>query len=78
MQFLLFDVSATLVFLLAYLVFVGLQRRRAPAIMAATGSQPRGVQPAVPPREGRKPAPTHQERPAIQCCREWPRLSAPR
>lgn len=49
MQFLLFDVSATLVFLAGYLAV------------------------AAP-----KPPEAQKERPTEQCCREWPRLSAPR
>ena len=79
MQFLLFDVSATLVFLLAYLATLALQRRRALAVMGAPGSQPRDARLSAPARQGLKPgqAPP-QERPATPCCQGWPRLSAPR
>jgi hypothetical protein len=70
-QFLLFDVSVTLVFLVGYVGIVALQRRRA---LAAPGA----ALPA-PARDGGKPAQApQQERPATQCCQEWPRLSAPR
>lgn len=78
MQFLLFDVSSTLVFLLGYLAAVALLRRRALALTAATAPAPRGARLPAAPRERRKPNEAPQERPAAQCCREWPRPSAPR
>ena len=76
MQFLLFDVSATLVFLLGYLAVVALQRR--PAVVAAMSDAPRGAQLPATPRERPKPREAQKQRPAEPCCREWPRLSAPR
>ncbi len=78
MQFLLFDVSATLVFLLGYLAVVALQRRRAPAVMGASGHAQRGAQPRAAPRERRNLGKARKESPTEPCCREWPRLSAPR
>ena len=77
MQFLLFDVSATLVFLFGYLGVVALQRRPTLAV-AATGGTPRGVRLPEAPRERPRPQDAQTERPTAQCCREWPRLSAPR
>jgi hypothetical protein len=70
-QFLLFDVSATLVFLLGYLAVVALQRRLMMAVPVPGGRAPpsgREAGPAAPARERR----------TEPCCREWPRLSAPR
>lgn len=81
MQFLLFDVSATLVFLCGYVAAVAFLRRRTLAVMAATGPAPRGTQLPAPARRERKsqlPQLPVKERPTEQCCREWPRLSAPR
>lgn len=78
MQFLLFDVSATLVFLLGYVAVTALQRRRTPAVMAATSRAPFGAQLPAAPRENRERDETRKERPTEPCCREWPRLSAPR
>jgi len=78
MQFLLFDVSATLVFLVGYLAVVALQQRRTLAAVAATSRAPRAApRPATP---GERPGPpqAQKERPTEPCCREWPRLSAPR
>lgn len=77
MQFLLFDVSATLVFLAGYLTVVSLQRRRAWLVPAAIRRAPRPA-----PRPERepgpsKPAPTGEPR-DCQNCVKWPRLSAPR
>lgn len=69
MQFLLFDVGVTLVFLGGYLTVVRLQRRRALALPRAASGTPR--------REPR-PAPG-SESPAVRPARrEWPRLSYPR
>lgn len=64
MQFLLFDLSATLVFLTGYLTVVTVRRRRV-SVVLRPGREP-----------GRsKPAPTRED---CQSCLEWPRLSAPR
>ena len=75
MEFLLFDVGATLVFLLAYLTVVALQRRRAvPVVTAARGTLSRQS----------RPAPSPERRPSVEGRatrpprREWPRLSYPR
>ena len=81
MQFLLFDVSATLTFLLGYLAVVALQRRRIPAVAMAAGHAPGAPRAALLPasvREDRNPSAAAKERAAEPCCREWPRLSAPR
>lgn len=78
MQFLLFDVSATLVFLAGYLAVLALQRRRTLAVAAASDRAPRGAQLPAAPRERPKPREAQKERPRGPCCREWPRLSAPR
>ena len=78
MQFLLFDFTATLVFLLGYLAVAALQRRRTLAVTAATSRAPRGVQLAATPRERPKPREARKERPTEPGCRDWPRLSAPR
>ena len=83
MQFLLFDLSATLLFLFGYVTVVGLQRRRAlPVVAAASGM--RRERPAAG-RDERKPVAAPREPVAAPreldpspCCREWPRLSAPR
>ncbi|HEY2276307.1 MAG TPA: hypothetical protein VGH61_12455 [Steroidobacteraceae bacterium] len=64
MQFVLFDVTATLVFLGGYLAVVALQRRRTPAVATATSTASRIL--------SRDPRPTTPPR------REWPRLSYPR
>jgi len=77
-QFLLFDFSATLVFLLGYLAVAALQRRRTLAVVAAMSRAPRGTQLPAIPRERPKPREAQKERPTQPCCREWPRLSAPR
>jgi hypothetical protein len=74
MQFLLFDVSATLVFLVGYLAVVALQQRRTLTAVAVTSRAPR----AAPPGERPRPPQAQKERPTEPCCREWPRLSAPR
>ena len=81
MQFLLFDVSATLTFLLGYLAVVALQRRRMLAVWMAAGrvpNTPHGAELAAPARQGPRPDGTPKERVTEPCCREWPRLSAPR
>jgi hypothetical protein len=78
MQFLLFDVSATCVFLLGYLAVSTLWRRRAQPVLAATSRGPGTAQRPAPPRQQTTPRETQKERPTEQCCREWPRLSAPR
>jgi len=79
MQFLLFDVSATLVFLFGYLTVTTLQRRRALLVLAEPAAPSR--QPAPPARELGQPkggeaskdrSTRHEPR------REWPRLSYPR
>ena len=76
MQFLLFDLSATLLFLFGYVTVVGLQRRRAlPVVAAASGM--RRERPAAG-RDERKPVEAPRELDPSPCCREWPRLSAPR
>jgi len=76
-QFLLFDVSATLVFLVGYLAVASFLRRRTLAVVAmSVAPRPGGSRAPVSGRreaqESPKPVPTKQ------CCREWPRLSAPR
>ena len=78
MQFLLFDVSATLVFLSGYLAVVALQRRQTLAAVAAMSRAPPGTPLPATPRERPSPREAQKERPTQQCCREWPRLSAPR
>ena len=81
MQFLLFDVSATLVFLLGYLTVLALQRRLTMAVSMASGrapDTPRGAAAFARARQGQLPKGIRKERPAEPCCREWPRLSAPR
>ena len=81
MQFLLFDVSATLTFLLGYLTVVALQRRRMAAVSMTAGrapSTPHGARLAAPAPAGRARNATPKEPPTEPCCREWPRLSAPR
>jgi hypothetical protein len=77
MQFLLFDVSATLVFLVGYLAVVALQERRTLA-MVTMSSAPRGAELPAKPTERPEPRAAQEERRAEPCCREWPRLSAPR
>lgn len=79
MNFLLFDVGATLLFLLGYATVVNLQRRRAlPVLAMSRAPRPTGG----PARERAQPKPDEapSESPLEQpvCCREWPRLSAPR
>ena len=71
MKFLLFDVSATLVFLLGYLAVVALQRRLMMAVLVPGGRAPRA-------RHDAGSAAPARERRTEPCCREWPRLSAPR
>ncbi len=78
MQFLLFDVSATLVFLLGYLTVVTLQRRHALPVAVATSDVTRPAQRSARAREERTPSENQKARPREQCCREWPRLAAPR
>lgn len=79
MQFLAFDVAATLVFLFGYLTVVGLQQWRAVPVRAAASRAPSREAPPVPSPAGstavggRKEAAT-PSRPR----REWPRLSYPR
>jgi hypothetical protein len=73
-QFLLFDVSATLVFLAGYLAVVALHERRTVGVMAAMS----GAQVPTAPRGERKPKETPKAPATEPCCREWPRLSAPR
>lgn len=72
MEFLLFDVSATLLFLFGYVTVVNLQRRRPLPVLAMSRTRRPTGSPA-PERPQRKP---DQAQPA--CCREWPRLSVPR
>jgi hypothetical protein len=79
MQFLLFDVSATLVFLFGYSMAVTLQRRRALLVLAEPAAPSR--QPARPAREPGQP----KSGEACEDCstpheprRDWPRLSYPR
>ena len=77
MQFLLFDVSATLVFLLGYLAVVTLLRRRALPVPAVTRA-PRPAERPAARRAGPEPSETRKEPAARQCRREWPRLIHPR
>ncbi len=69
MQFLLFDIGVTLVFLGGYRTVDMLQRRRALAVPRAASRTP-----------GREPRPAPgSEGPATRAPRrEWPRLSYPR
>jgi hypothetical protein len=76
-QFLLFDVSATLVFLLGYLAVVALQRRLMMAVSVPGGGAPPARQDAGSAAPARSAAPQREKR-TEPCCREWPRLSAPR
>lgn len=73
MQFLLFDLSATLVFLAGYLTVVTLQRRLL-ASAATRRTQSPGPRPGHEPGQS-KLAPSRED---CQDCLEWPRLSAPR
>jgi hypothetical protein len=75
MQFLLFDVGATLVFLVGYMAVVALQGRGALAVATGPGSSPRKSAVSAPEdRAPRRDSPPQQP----ECRREWPRLSAPR
>ena len=79
MQFLLFDVSATLVFLVGYFAVVALHERRTMAVMAVVlDDAPRGARLPSAPRDSLRTREAKKDRPTEQCCREWPRLSAPR
>jgi hypothetical protein len=76
-QFLVFDVTATVVFLLAYLTVVAVQRRRAVPVTtsASLSSEVRPVRSAPGGTTGKVPKQTPATpRPR----REWPRLSYPR
>jgi len=74
-QFVLFDISATLVFLVGYLAAVALQRRRAlPVAMGAGGTLSREARPMPSPERRRSPEGPTTRPPR----REWPRLSYPR
>ncbi len=79
MQFLLFDVGATLVFLVGYLTVATLQRRRALAVPTGTSRRlSLESRPAAYP-EGSKPGEPGNEAPAARRPRrKWPRLSHPR
>lgn len=80
MEFLLFDVSATCLFLLGYVTVVSLKRQHALPMLATMSRPPRPTgRPATAIGE-RKPGEARKERPTepVPCCREWPRLSAPR
>ena len=82
MQFLLFDVAVTLVFLLGYLTVVSLQRRRALAVPGAASPglsrEPRAASYVEGGTPG-KPGAEAPEPPTIrQPGRGWPRLSHPR
>ena len=75
MQFVLFDVSATLVFLVGYLAVVALQRRLAlPVAMGAGGTLSREAPPVPSPERRKSPQGPTTRAPR----REWPRLSYPR
>jgi len=76
MEFLLFDVAATLVFLLGYLTVVTLRQARAPLVLA----EPAAARPGVPRARGtpRPPGETRQDLPRQRDRREWPRLIYPR
>lgn len=81
MEFLLFDVSATCLFLLGYVTVVSLKRPRALAVHATMSPPPPPPAARPAPAIGqRKRGEARKERPAepVSCCREWPRLSAPR
>lgn len=83
MQFFLFDVSATLSFLLGYLTIVNLQQhRRALVVVTAVGrvtsaGKP-GFGPELPTPSAPQPDPAQTVRPTAPPRRGWPRLSAPR
>jgi hypothetical protein len=78
-QFLLLDVSATLVFLLGYLTVVTLQRRRALFVPAEQSARPRSTRRPVRAAEGGKLSETAKDRrTAWPPRREWPRLIYPR
>ena len=80
MQFLLFDVSATCLFLLGYVTVVSLKRQRALPVLATISRPPRPTVRSAPAIGERKPGEPRKGRPTepVPCCREWPRLSAPR
>ena len=85
MQFVLFDFSATAVFLFGYLAVVALQRRRVvPLAIAADGALSREPRPVPSPErrkspEGGKSVAVGKEGPTSRPRRrEWPRLSHPR
>lgn len=80
MEFLLFDVSATCLFLLGYVTVVSLKRQRALPVLAAMTRLPHPIGRRAPVIGERKPGEAREKRPTepISCCREWPRLSAPR
>jgi hypothetical protein len=80
MEFLLFDVSATGLFLLGYMTVVSLKRQRALPVLATMSRRPHPTGRPAPAIGERKPGEARKERPTepVSCCREWPRLSAPR
>lgn len=80
MEFLLFDVSATCLFLLGYMIVAGLKRQRALPVLATMSRPPRPTARPAPAIGQLRPEEARKERPAepVSCCREWPRLSAPR
>jgi hypothetical protein len=77
MEFLLFDVAATLVFLLGYLTAVTLRQARAPLVLTEPAAAPR---PSVARARGtpRPSGETRHARPGQRDRREWPRLIYPR
>lgn len=80
MQFLLFDVSATLVFLASYLTVATLQHRRREVLVLATEARDAG-RVAAPARRPERSAPGATRKDGASGRpprREWPRLSAPR
>lgn len=80
MEFLLLDVSATCLFLLGYVTVVSLKRQRAFPVLATISRPPPATRLPAPAIGERKPGEARKERPTepVSCCREWPRLSAPR
>jgi hypothetical protein len=80
MEFLLFDVSATCLFLLGYVTVVSLKRQGPLPVLATMSRPPRPTERPAPAIGERKPGEARKERPTepLPCWRGWPRLSAPR
>jgi len=79
MRFFLFDVGATLFFLLGYATVLALRERQ--AVLVAPRPGPSSPEPAIPARERQSNRPDGRgvdQRCAQQPRREWPRLISPR